>query len=132
MQKKSALYAIINHKCPRCRQGDLFKHNLIDAPHRFIETNKACPHCQLIFEREPGFFFGAMYVSYALTMAVLLSTAFVLYNLFGDPELWVYIVTVPSIVLLLLPVIFRYSRSLYLHGFGGISYDSKYTEEVGS
>ncbi|WPP51503.1 DUF983 domain-containing protein [Catalinimonas niigatensis] len=130
MQKKSALSAIINHKCPRCRQGDLFKYSLLEKPHRFTETNKTCPHCQLIFEREPGFFFGAMYVSYALTMGVLLSTAFILYNLFGDPELWVYILTVPSIVLLLLPVIFRYSRTLYLHGFGGVSFDKKYTEEV--
>lgn len=132
MQKKSVLYAIINHKCPRCRQGDLFKYNFLEKPHRFMATNKTCPHCQLIFEREPGFFFGAMYVSYALTMAVLLSTAFVLYHLFGDPELWVYIVTVPSIVILLMPLIFRYSRSLYLQGFGGVSYDKKYTEEVES
>lgn len=130
MQKKSALYAIINHKCPRCRRGDLFKYSFLKKPLRFTETNKTCPHCQLIFEREPGFFFGAMYVSYALTMAVLLCTAFILYNFFGDPELWVYIVTVPSIVLLLLPIIFRYSRTLYLHGFGGVSYDKKHTEEV--
>lgn len=128
MPKNSLLYAILNHKCPRCRQGDLFKYNLIEKPHYFTATNKTCPHCQLIFEREPGFFFGAMYVSYALTMGVLLATAFILYNVFGDPELWVYIVTVPLIVLLLLPVIFRYSRTLYLHGFGGISFENKYAE----
>ncbi|MEK6478859.1 DUF983 domain-containing protein [Catalinimonas sp. 4WD22] len=106
----------------------MFKYSLIEKPHHFTATNKTCPHCQLIFEREPGFFFGAMYVSYALTMGVLLATAFVLYNVFGDPDLWVYIVTVPLIVLLLLPVIFRYSRTLYLHGFGGISYENKYAE----
>ncbi len=130
MQKKSALYAIVNHKCPRCREGNLFKYTLLEKPQKFTATNKNCPHCQLIFEREPGFFFGAMYVSYALTMAVLLGTAFILYNLFGDPELWVYIVTVPSLVLLLLPVIFRLSRSLYLHGFGGVSYNQKYAGEI--
>ncbi|MDF9796925.1 uncharacterized protein (DUF983 family) [Catalinimonas alkaloidigena] len=126
MPNKTLLYALLNHKCPRCRQGDLFKYSLFEKPLHFTATNKTCPHCQLIFEREPGFFFGAMYVSYALTMGVLLSTAFILYNVFGDPELWVYIVTVPSIVLLLLPVIFRYSRTIYLHGFGGISYNNKY------
>lgn len=128
MPKNSLLYAILNHKCPRCRQGNLFTYTLFQKPHKFTSTNKSCPHCELIFEREPGFFFGAMYVSYALTMGVLLTTAFILYNVFGDPELWVYIVSVPLIVLLLLPVIFRISRTLFLHGFGGVSYDPKYAE----
>jgi len=128
MQKKSAFYAILNHKCPRCRQGDLFRYSLVQKPHKFTETYKACPHCQLIYEREPGFFFGAMYVSYALTMGILLTTAFVLYNFFGDPELLVYIIAVPAIVILTLPVVFRYSRTLYLHGFGGVRYDEKYAE----
>ena len=129
MQKKSVLYAILNHKCPRCRRGDLFRYSLTQKPHKFTDTHKACPHCQLVYEREPGFFFGAMYVSYALTMAVLLGTAFILYNFFGDPELIVYITAVPAMVLLLLPLIFRYSRTLFLHGFGGISYDEKFAEE---
>ncbi len=129
MQKNSLPYAILNHKCPRCRQGNLFKYSLIRKPHKFTETYKACPNCDLIYEREPGFFFGAMYVSYALTMAVLLGTAFILYNFFGDPELIVYITAVPVMVLLLLPVIFRYSRTLFLHGFGGIDYDDEYAEQ---
>jgi len=129
MSKKSGLYAILNHKCPRCRQGDLFKYSLLSKPHKFTATHKTCPKCQLIFEREPGFFFGAMYVSYGLTMGVLLATAFILYNFFGDPDLVVYITAVPLIVLLLLPVIFRYSRTLYLHGFGGVKYDPKYVKQ---
>ncbi len=61
-------------------------------------------------------------------MAVLLGTAFVLYNFFGDPDLLVYITAVPAMVLILLPLIFRYSRTLFLHGFGGVSYDEKYVD----
>ena len=129
MQKNSALYAILDHKCPRCRQGDIYKYSLTEKPQKFTETRKSCPHCELIYEREPGFFFGAMYVSYAFTMAVLLGTAFILYNFFGDPELVVYITAVPAMVIILLPVIFRYSRTLFLHGFGGVSYDEKYAGE---
>lgn len=126
MQERSVLYAIQNHKCPRCRQGNLFKYSLLQKPHKFTETLKSCSHCKLVYEREPGFFFGAMYISYALTMAVLLGTAVVLYYFFDDPELYVYITAVPAIVILLLPVMFRYSRTLYLHGFGGIKYNKKY------
>jgi len=128
MPKKSVYYAILNHKCPRCREGDLFKYGILSKPHKFTETYKTCPHCQLVYEREPGFFFGAMYVSYAMTMAVLLGTAFILYNFFGDPDLVVYITAVPAMVLILLPVIFRYSRTIFLHGFGGVSYDEKYVD----
>lgn len=128
MPKKSVFYAILNHKCPRCREGDIFAYPILQKPAQFIKTHKACPHCGLLYEREPGFFFGAMYVSYALTMAVLLGTAFILYNFFGDPEVWVYITSVIIAVFILLPVIFRYSRTLYLHAFGGVKYDQRYRE----
>lgn len=123
MQRKSAGYAILNHKCPRCRTGDIFKYSFFEKPTKFTATHKNCPVCDVQYEREPGFFFGAMYISYALTMAVLLGSAFILYNFFGDPELIVYIITVPTAVILLLPLIFRYSRTLFLYGFGGIKYD---------
>lgn len=126
MPKKSALYAILNHKCPRCRRGDIFVYPLFKKLSKFAQTHKACPHCSLVYEREPGFFFGAMYVSYALTMGLLLGIGFVLFYFFGDPALSVYITTVVITVIVLLPVVFRYSRTLYLHAFGGIKYQEKY------
>lgn len=126
MAKRSKLLAIAGGKCPRCREGNMFKYSLLHV-HKFEKMHKNCPVCDLHFEREPGFFFGAMYVSYAMTMAILLATAFVLYYFFNDPELVVYVVSVPVIVLLCLPFIFRFSRILYLHAFGGVSYDPKYS-----
>ncbi|MFA0960541.1 DUF983 domain-containing protein [Roseivirga sp. BDSF3-8] len=126
MAKRSKLLAIAGGKCPRCREGNMFKNSLLHVT-KFDKMHKECPNCGLVFEREPGFFFGAMYVSYAFTMGILLTTAFVLYNFFDDPELIVYVLTVPAIVILLLPPIFRFSRVLYLHAFGGVSYDPKYS-----
>ena len=123
MQKKSVGSAILNHKCPRCRTGDIFQYPFLQKPTKFTATYKSCPHCGVQYEQEPGFFVGAMYVSYAFTMAILLGTAFILYNFFGDPDLIVYITTVPAVVLLLLPIVFRYSRTVFLYGFGGISYN---------
>ena len=101
-------------------------YSLWEKPTKFIVTHKACPHCDLVYEREPGFFFGAMYVSYALTMAIFLGSTFVLYFFFNDPSLTVYITTVIGGVILLTPIVFRYSRTLYLHGFGGVKYDEAY------
>ena len=103
-------------------------YSLWEKPTQFIKTHKHCPHCNLAYEREPGFFFGAMYVSYALTMAIFLGATFVLYFFFGDPSLATYIFTVVGAVILLTPVVFRYSRTLYLHAFGGVKYNEAYSE----
>ena len=130
MQKRSALHALLAHKCPRCRQGDIFTYKIFKAPLKFEKTNEHCPHCGVRFEKEPGFFFGAMFVSYAINVAILMLTFFVLYYAFNDPALWVYIVTVPTLVILLLPIIFRFSRTLYLYGVGDIRYDSSYEKKV--
>ncbi len=132
MQRKSVGSAILHHKCPRCRTGDIFRYSFFQKPTKFTDTYKNCPHCGEQYEREPGFFFGAMYVSYAFTMAILLGTAFILYNFFGDPELIVYITTVPAVVLLSLPFVFRYSRTLFLYGFGGIKYNPEIAGEPSS
>jgi hypothetical protein len=84
--------------------------------------NFICPHCGVLLEPEPGFYQGAMYVSYAITVATIGIVGVVLY-LLGDPSPWVYIVTVLAIMVLLIPVNYRYSRILYLYLFGGIRYE---------
>ena len=35
-----------------------------------------CPHCGFHFEIEPGFFWGAMYISYAFSVAVSVALGF--------------------------------------------------------
>ncbi|MEQ8548624.1 MAG: DUF983 domain-containing protein [Cyclobacteriaceae bacterium] len=81
-----------------------------------------CEVCGYRFEREPGFFYGAMYVSYALSVGVFLVSVFLLYVVFSDPSITVYITTIVSVSLLLYPVTFRYSRVLFSHIFGGAEY----------
>ena len=85
--------------------------------------DRTCSKCGLQFEVEPGFFFGAMYVSYAISVALFVTITLVLYNFFGDPDLWVYITTVAVASAVLYPLTFRYSRIIFLHIFGGIKYN---------
>jgi len=85
-----------------------------------------CPHCQLNFELEPGYYTGAMYVSYAFSVAIFVIVGFTLYLLFNDPPISVYVLTTFLTILLLFPVVFRYSRVIYLHFFGGIKYQEKF------
>jgi sensor histidine kinase YesM len=88
----------------------------------FSKMYNTCPQCNYRFEREPGFFFGAMYVSYALSVGLFLSSVFLLYYFAGDPTLTTYITTICVLSLVLYPVIFRYSRVIFVHLFSGVRY----------
>ena len=122
MPPKSALGAALKGKCPRCRKGNMFKAGVLEV-HKLNQTHEKCSHCGLLYEMEPGFWFGAMYVSYAFSVGILLANVFVLYNLFDDPETWVYITSVLVSSLLLYPFNFRYSRIIFLYVFGGVKFD---------
>ncbi len=85
--------------------------------------NNKCPCCNLVFSVEPGFFIGAMYISYIAVVGMVLVTGIILFTIFEDPPIWVYSAISVSGIILFLPVIFRFSRILFLHMFGGISYN---------
>lgn len=75
----------------------------------------ACPVCRHPFEREPGYFVGAMYVSYALAVPVLVLLAVLVRWLApGWSGLKILSATVP-LFLPLMPIIFRYSRVIWAH-----------------
>jgi hypothetical protein len=86
--------------------------------------HKNCPHCGQRFEVEPGFFYGAMYVGYAFSVATLIASLVAVNILVSKPTITHYLGTAISAILLLFPINFRYSRVLMLYGFGGISYQS--------
>ncbi|MFT7161544.1 MAG: hypothetical protein ACI9GZ_002729, partial [Bacteroidia bacterium] len=58
---------------------------------------KKCTVCNLTFEPEPGFYYGAMFISYAISMAMSVISGVVLFN---DPDMWVYLVVIVILMLL--------------------------------
>ena len=69
LQKGSKLYSIVKFKCPQCQEGDFF----ISHPYDFKNMGKPhehCSECGMKLSKEPGFYFGAMYVSYAFGVAL--------------------------------------------------------------
>lgn len=83
--------------------------------------NQHCPHCGVSFEPEPGFYFGAMFVSYAFSVALLIAIWLVLY-LVWNPSDGVYVVVITLGAVLFTPMSFRMSRVFWLYWFGGIHY----------
>jgi uncharacterized protein (DUF983 family) len=117
----STTAAVLALRCPRCHQGHLFSHPVYHVT-RFAEMPEACPVCAQTFEPEPGFYFGAMFVSYVFSVAIFAITSVLLYYLAGDPALWVYITVVGLAATLLTPLALRYSRALMLFWFGGVHF----------
>lgn len=105
-------------RCPACGQEPIFKYPLKNIT-KFGVMNKNCAHCSVSFEPEPGFYFGAMFVSYAFNVALLVAIWLVLY-LFWKPSDTIYIVAISTGILLFMPLFFRASRVLWLYAFGGI------------
>ena len=105
--------------CPRCGQGRIF-HFPFWKLWRFSKMNKKCSHCSLSFEPEPGFYFGAMYISYTITVMVILITGLILYYFFDDPSTLVYILSSTLFLILIFPFNFRLSRLLFFYLFGAI------------
>ena len=106
----------------------MFTYSVAEHPLQFNKMNETCPHCHVRLEPEPGFYQGAMYVGYAITIACMVAVSFVLYFFAGHPSDWVYIATVIGVMILLVPFNYRYSRILYLHFFGGIKFDQQYSQ----
>lgn len=129
MQKTSKLYAIVKGKCPHCRRGDIFTGNIYGF--NIQRTNNKCGYCSQRFEIEPGYFYAAMYVSYAMNMIEMISVGFLTYYLSGGrldfDSVWLYVGVIFLTSLLLSPFNYRYSRIILLHLLSPkIKYDASY------
>lgn len=118
----STVLAILQQRCPRCHQGPLFSHSALST--KFTEMPAHCPVCQQAYEPEPGFYWGAMYISFVFSTGIMLVVGFAVYFLLNDPDTWVYILSVAVASLLFMPFSLRYSRTLMLYLFGGVRYDA--------
>ena len=100
------LGAILRLRCPRCLEGRVWS--------GFLTMSGRCPTCGLEFEREPGYFTGAMLVSYALAVPVLGAMVIGLMVVGGLDALPALLIG-DTAYLALVPFIFRYSRVVWLH-----------------
>lgn len=107
---KSALQA----KCPRCRRGDMFTTSMYGL--KLQKMNDNCPHCDVKFEREPGYFYVAMFISYGMNVLQMVIAGVLTYLITGnleDPML--YILVIFPVIFILSPFNYRFSRVILLY-----------------
>ena len=63
IKKGSKAYSIFALKCPRCHEGEMFETGSWSFKKSF-DMLERCPHCDLNYFPEPGYYYGAMFISY--------------------------------------------------------------------
>jgi uncharacterized protein (DUF983 family) len=96
---------VLRLRCPRCGRAPLFR--------GWFAMNAVCPVCDLRFERAQGYWIGAIYVNYTVTVAIAMVGYFLLRGLAGWETAAELALWVPFVVLFPL-WFFRYSRALWL------------------
>ncbi|OFY85399.1 MAG: hypothetical protein A3F72_03795 [Bacteroidetes bacterium RIFCSPLOWO2_12_FULL_35_15] len=117
--------SILQGKCPRCQSGKIFKYTTANV-RNFTDMHENCPACGLHFEIEPGFFWGAMYVSYTITTGMMLVLGGLTYFVGNNPDFWWYVGIICAPVILSTTLLFRYSRILMLYLFSSVHFDKKF------
>lgn len=111
----SFVNGIYKEKCPNCGEGHVFenKTKLLNIP----RMNERCSECDYRFDREPGYFIGAMYLSYGLAVLQGIIGFLLYWFLFPYLEVQWVIVLVITPMVLLAKKNFKWSRILYIHIF---------------
>ena len=100
--------AALLQRCPHCLQGHVY--------HGLVAMYETCPNCGYQFGREPGYFTGAMFASYALAVPILFVIFMVLWQFFSSTWPLTFNLLVTFVVFLpCAPIIFRYSRVIWMH-----------------
>lgn len=126
--KRGYMATVLECRCPRCREGYLFRHTLSIRVKKNMEMNEYCPVCGQRTQIEVGFYYGTGYVSYLLAL-VITGIYFVLWFLligfsFSDNRFAFWIFSNAFFLILLQPWLMRLSRSLWISWF--VHYDPEW------
>ena len=118
--KGSKLYSIFKMKCPQCQEGEFFVSHPYDLK-KAGDLHENCSKCGLKYSKEPGFYYGAMYVNYALGVALFVAL-WVSFNLFfPDVSVGWQIGLIIFFTVILTPYMYALSKIIWANFF--IKYD---------
>lgn len=128
MLKGTKIYSIAKIKCPKCHKGDFLETRNFYKLSKVGNTYKQCPCCGEDYEREIGFYYGAMYVSYALVVASFVAwwVGFSVLSPGYDALDLVWTIIISSIILG--PIIYAYSKIIWINLF--VKYDKNVSENA--
>jgi uncharacterized protein (DUF983 family) len=117
MKKGNKLYSILKYKCPHCHEGRFFESN---NPYNLAKAGKLlqqCDVCHKSFMKEPGFYYGAMYVSYALGVALFIAIYVATYVLYPAATTEFYIAAIVIGLIVSAPLLYALSKIIWANMF---------------
>jgi uncharacterized protein (DUF983 family) len=123
LKKGSKLYSILTGTCPKCHQESMYivKNSYILT--KVFDMNEKCSHCDTKYKIEPSFFFGAMFVSYGVSVLIGI-IAFLVSHFIFKTNLKTSFVSIVISLIALMPIIMRISRNIWINIF--IHYDKNF------
>jgi uncharacterized protein (DUF983 family) len=106
---------IMKEKCPNCGKGDVYK-----KKKKFLELpvmKDDCDICHYHFDREPGYFLGAMYISYGLAVLQGIATFLMLYMFLPNIATIYVVLIILGVITLCSMKNYKLSRIIYIHIF---------------
>ena len=115
------LWSVFNHKCSRCRTGDMFQDKSSYRLKSFMKMNERCPVCEQPMEIEVGFYYGTGYVSYVLTVGLSVASLIAWWATIGvslnDNRFFWWMGFNAVLLIVLQPYLMRLSRAIWLSFF---------------
>lgn len=125
LNKGSKAYSILNMKCPRCHEGDLFETGSFSFQKSF-DMPETCPNCGQKYFLGPGFYYGAMFISYIITGFYALIFCGVLIFVFNTTWQTAFYSMLASMVILFV-WFFRLARAVWINF--NVKYDPKFSSQ---
>jgi uncharacterized protein (DUF983 family) len=125
LKKGSKLNSILTGSCPKCQEESMYLEKNPFKVGKIFEMHETCSHCGTRYKMEPSFFYGAMYVSYGLSIAFGVA-AFIISNIFIGLGLIHSFIAIVATLILTFPIILRLSRNIWINMF--MDFDKDWNE----
>ena len=125
LKKGSKLNSILTGTCPKCQNESMYVDKNPYHLTKVLDMHETCSHCKLKYQLEPSFFYGAMYVSYGVTVAISIA-AFIISFVFFKMSLKHSFFSIIAAIILSYPYVLRLSRNIYINMF--VSYDPQFNK----
>lgn len=112
-RKGSKLYSIFGFKCPRCHETDMFPTATFSFKRPF-DMKDSCENCGLNYMPEPGFYYGAMFISYIFMGWFCIGFIALFHWVLGWSTEVSFLLLI-SFIALFLVYIFRLARAIWIN-----------------
>jgi uncharacterized protein (DUF983 family) len=105
--RKLMLWRGLRRKCPRCGTGKLFS--------RWFKMVDDCPNCKLHYEKEPGYWVGAVAIN-TTVVGFFFAVVLVVFSALTVPDIpWVTLLLIEIPIMAIGPLIYYpYSKTLWV------------------